>query len=196
MSVLRCAAGVFLVAVLFNIRTSASENWTRFRGPNGLGVSGATNLPVEFGPDKNVRWKTALPPGHSSPVFTNTHIFVSAHSPEREAHKLFGLALDRKTGTLLWQREVPREHPGRLEQVNGPASPSPVTDGANGAMVRVKDERFALPTLSVSAVATIGCGDAYFALSSLASCLRQPARTVALAGSIGAAALALQKADA
>jgi bifunctional ADP-heptose synthase (sugar kinase/adenylyltransferase) len=68
-----------------------------------------------------------------------------------------------------------------------------VTDGANGAMVRVKDERFALPTLSISAVDTIGCGDAYFALSSLASCLRLPARMVALAGSIGAAAMAQQR---
>jgi sugar/nucleoside kinase (ribokinase family) len=60
-------------------------------------------------------------------------------------------------------------------------------------MVRVKDERFALPTLSISAVDTIGCGDAYFALSSLAACLRLPARMVALAGSIGAAAMAQQR---
>ena len=64
-----------------------------------------------------------------------------------------------------------------------------VTDGANGAMVRLGDERFALPTLSTSVVDTIGCGDAYFALSSLAACLGLPARMVALAGSIGAAAM-------
>jgi len=31
----------------------------------------------------------------------------------------------------LWQREVPRTKQGRLQNVNGPASPSPVTDGAN-----------------------------------------------------------------
>lgn len=68
-----------------------------------------------------------------------------------------------------------------------------VTDGANGAMVRVKDERFALPTLSISAIDTIGCGDAYYALSSLAACLSLPARMVALAGSIGAAAMAQQR---
>ncbi len=64
-----------------------------------------------------------------------------------------------------------------------------VTDGANGAMVRMGDDRFALPTLSTSVVDTIGCGDAYFALSSLAACLGLPARLVALAGSIGAAAM-------
>jgi sugar/nucleoside kinase (ribokinase family) len=65
-----------------------------------------------------------------------------------------------------------------------------VTDGGNGAMVRAGGDHFALPTLSTSAVDTIGCGDAYFALGSLAACLRLPARMIALAGSIGAAAMA------
>ena len=68
-----------------------------------------------------------------------------------------------------------------------------VTDGANGVMVRLGDERFALPTLSTSVVDTIGCGDAYFALSSLAACLDLPPRMVALAGSIGAAAMAQRR---
>jgi sugar/nucleoside kinase (ribokinase family) len=68
-----------------------------------------------------------------------------------------------------------------------------VTDGAHGAMVRLGDERFALPTLSQTVVDTIGCGDAHFALSSVAACLRQPARMVALAGSIGAAAMAQRR---
>ena len=64
-----------------------------------------------------------------------------------------------------------------------------VTDGKQGAMVRMGRDVFALPTLSTSVVDTIGCGDAYFALSSLAACLRLPARLVALVGSIGAAAM-------
>jgi cytidyltransferase-like protein len=68
-----------------------------------------------------------------------------------------------------------------------------VTDGANGVMVRMRDERFALPTLSTSIVDTIGCGDAYFALSSLAACLGLAPRMVALAGSIGAAAMAQRR---
>ena len=64
-----------------------------------------------------------------------------------------------------------------------------VTDGSQGAIVRVGKDVFSLPTLSTSVVDTIGCGDAYFALSSLAACLRLPALLVALAGSIGAAAM-------
>jgi cytidyltransferase-like protein len=64
-----------------------------------------------------------------------------------------------------------------------------VTDGKQGVVVRMKDDVFSLPTLSTSVVDTIGCGDAYFALSSVAACLDLPARMVALAGSIGAAAM-------
>jgi len=64
-----------------------------------------------------------------------------------------------------------------------------VTDGKQGAIVRIGDEVFQLPTLSTSVIDTIGCGDAYFALSSLAACLGLGAKLVALAGSIGAAAM-------
>src|SRR6186713_3285013 len=71
---------------------AGAENWSRFRGPNSTGVSTATNLPVEFGPESHVKWKTPLPPGHSSPVFTNTHIFLTAHSPEKDSYKLYVMA--------------------------------------------------------------------------------------------------------
>jgi outer membrane protein assembly factor BamB len=113
----------------------ANDDWSRFRGPNGTGISTATNLPVEFGPDKSVVWKTALPPGHSSPVLSATRIYVTAHTPttakDKTTYQLFVIALDRKTGKELWRREIPRTHKGRLENVNGPASASPVTDGQN-----------------------------------------------------------------
>ncbi|MDO8681003.1 MAG: PQQ-binding-like beta-propeller repeat protein [Acidobacteriota bacterium] len=126
------AAGAAVSAAdLSAVALAEAENWTRFRGPNGTGVSTATNLPVEFGPGKNVKWKTALPNGHSSPVLTDSHIFLTAHSAEKDAYKLFVIALDRKTGGQLWQHEVPRRQTGRRENLNGPASPSPVTDGTN-----------------------------------------------------------------
>jgi outer membrane protein assembly factor BamB len=125
------AMAAMLVAVAAGVTLGAAENWVRFRGPNGTGVSSAVNVPVEFGPDKNVKWKTPLPPGHSSPVFTNTHIFLTAHTGEKDAYKLSAIALDRRTGRKLWENDVPRRQPGRRENVNGPASPSPVTDGSN-----------------------------------------------------------------
>jgi outer membrane protein assembly factor BamB len=128
-------AAVALVIILFRCgpgpgHPAAQEAaWSRFRGPNGTGVSTATGLPAEFGPASNVLWKTPLPPGHSSPVLTATRIFVTAHTADKERYTLSVIGLDRRTGRLLWQREVPRRQKSRLQNVNGPASPSPVTDG-------------------------------------------------------------------
>jgi outer membrane protein assembly factor BamB len=110
---------------------AGAEDWSQFRGPNGSGVSETTGLPVEFGPRKNVIWKTALPAGHSSPVLTRNRIFITAHTQEKDNYKLLVFCLDRQTGGVLWQHEVPRLRTGRLQLVNGPASPSPVTDGTN-----------------------------------------------------------------
>ena len=120
---------VYLFAFLSpsNVR---AQNWDQFRGPNGTGVSATTSLPSEFGPKKNVVWRTELPPGHSSPVLTRDRVFVTAHSKDQH-HKLFVIALERKSGKILWQREVQKAREGRLQNVNGPASPSPVTDGTN-----------------------------------------------------------------
>jgi outer membrane protein assembly factor BamB len=121
-----------LLIVLFVVSLSfAADDWTQFRGPNGTGVSSTTGLPQEFGPNKNVVWKTELPPGHSSPVLSRDRIFITAFTKEKDTHKLFVICLDRQTGKILWQREVPRNRDGRLQNPNSPASPSPVTDGSN-----------------------------------------------------------------
>jgi outer membrane protein assembly factor BamB len=114
--------------LLIALSLAASDpEWTRFRGPNGTGISTSTGLPAEFGPDKNVVWKATVPAGHSSPVLTATQIFMTGV----QGDALVVLSLDRATGKELWRREVPRRQTGRIENVNGPASPSPVTDGTN-----------------------------------------------------------------
>jgi outer membrane protein assembly factor BamB len=106
---------------------ASDPDWSRFRGPNGTGVANTTGLPSEFGPSTNVVWKADVPAGHSSPVLTPTRIFMTGV----DGQKLVVLALDRASGKELWRREVPRRQAGRIENVNGPASPSPVTDGAS-----------------------------------------------------------------
>ncbi|MBI4475159.1 MAG: PQQ-binding-like beta-propeller repeat protein, partial [Acidobacteria bacterium] len=138
---MRIAASILFAIVVLAPAVVGSE-WNRFRGPNGSGVSTARDLPIDFGPEKNVLWKTPLPAGHSSPILTDTHIFVTAYSrpagapPEgvpmrADDYKLLVIALDRATGRIAWQREAPRANKGRLENLNGPASPSVVTDGTN-----------------------------------------------------------------
>lgn len=106
---------------------SFAGDWPAFRGPNSSGVGTAINLPVEMGQDKNLAWRTALPPGHSSPVVVSDAIYVTALDQE----KLFVLALDGKSGRIRWRREVPRGRKQELHKFNHPASPSVATDGKN-----------------------------------------------------------------
>ncbi len=115
------------VAVLLLASSVSASEWSRFRGPNGTGVSETTDLPVEFGPDKNVVWKAELPPGHSSPILATDRIFLTASEEE----KLWTYCLDRKTGAVLWRRESPRERVTNVDDRNNPASPSPAVDGSN-----------------------------------------------------------------
>jgi outer membrane protein assembly factor BamB len=102
-------------------------DWSRFRGPNGSGLAKTGALPVEMGPEKNVIWKTELPPGHSSPILSADRIFLTAF----EGELLFTYSLSRETGEVLWRREAPRSREERIDPRNSPASPSPVTDGEN-----------------------------------------------------------------
>ncbi|MGH9720576.1 MAG: PQQ-binding-like beta-propeller repeat protein [Bryobacteraceae bacterium] len=116
------------IFLFLTIGLLGASEWPQFRGPNASGISGETNLPAEFGPGKNVVWKTALPPGNSSPVIAGNRIFVTA----AENEKLFTIALDRPTGRILWRREAPRPRKQVIERpANGPVSASPATDGQN-----------------------------------------------------------------
>jgi outer membrane protein assembly factor BamB len=74
-----------------------------------------------------VVWKTALPPGHSSPIVSGDRIFVTAF----EGDKLFTIALDCGSGKVLWRREAPRDRHETLDSQNSPSSPTPVADGHN-----------------------------------------------------------------
>ena len=94
---------LLLVTVAQGLRP---ETWSRFRGANGTGIV-TEDYVIEFGDKKNLLWKRPIPPGKSSPVLTESRIFLTAE----EGEKLVVLCLDRKTGKtgrkerlrLLWQ---------------------------------------------------------------------------------------------
>ena len=104
-----------------------TNEWTQFRGPNGTGVAEGFTLPAEFSATKNVAWKTAVPFARSSPVVTADRVFLTAS----ESDKLITLALDRKTGNVVWRREVVRPRHMAIYKANDAASPSPTSDGKN-----------------------------------------------------------------
>ncbi len=105
----------------------ATNDWLMFRGPNGTGVADGSTLPTQFSATKNLAWKAAVPFGRSSPVVTADRVFLTAS----EGDKLVTLALDRKTGKLLWRRDVARARNTPIYKANDAASPTPVSDGKN-----------------------------------------------------------------
>jgi outer membrane protein assembly factor BamB len=121
--------GLLLAGILVSSPAiSRAENWPGWRGPRGDGTSLETNIPVRWGPDTNIRWKTEIPGlGHASPVVWNDRIFTVTAVTENEDRAL--LCLDRNTGRILWQKTVltaPLEHKHSL---NSYASSTPVADG-------------------------------------------------------------------
>jgi len=101
--------------------------WNQFRGPNGQGAAPTARVPVRFGPDTNLRWKTTIPPGHSSPVLWDQRLFLTA-TDSADNGQLMTLALDRQRGAILWRREVRAAGKVRFHTLNNPASSTPVTD--------------------------------------------------------------------
>jgi outer membrane protein assembly factor BamB len=117
-------AALFVLVTLLPVRAG---EWLRFRGDNGSGVCEGGPLPTEIGADKKYLWKTTIPAGKSSPVVTKDRIYLTGH----ESGKLLTIALQRATGKLLWTREAPGNREEKRHQLNDPAAPTPVSDGAN-----------------------------------------------------------------
>ncbi len=103
-----------------------SADWPQLRGPGGSGVCpNCGPLPTEFGPAKNVLWKTDLAEGKSSPVLAGDRIFLTA----AEGDDLITLCLNRSTGKIQWRRAVRAAKREFQHTLNHRAAPTPVTDG-------------------------------------------------------------------
>jgi outer membrane protein assembly factor BamB len=125
-----------LLACVCAAPAALGEEWTEFRGPTAQGHSSAKGLPLEWGPDKNVVWKTPVPGlGWSSPVCVQGRIYLTTAVPEGGKEKadanrsLRALALDAKDGRLLWNVEVFPQNAKEAPKIHGKnshASPTPV----------------------------------------------------------------------
>ncbi len=124
--------------------SESSTEWSRFRGPNGTGISTDASIPTEWSDTQNLRWKTKLPgPGSSSPVLTDTHLFLTTYTGYGEEGRSKGQmselkrqlhCIDRNDGKIAWSRSIdallpedPYQGMGLPE--HGYATNSSVTDG-------------------------------------------------------------------
>ncbi len=131
--------------------------WPQFRGPHGDGISDAENVPLTFGEQEFLKWKTDLPGrGWSSPVSdgktlwvtTAEEIFPDEEEKSRilkqagEEEKVFAsrqvatriglsaLAIDFESGKITKTVHLAKiENPQTIHTLNSFASPTPVFAG-------------------------------------------------------------------
>jgi outer membrane protein assembly factor BamB len=119
-----------LCAALFgsHLLSADAENWPRFRGPTGQGISSETGLPTEWSAEENIAWKTPIPgEGWSSPSVFDDRIFVTSATDEGKSCHV--ICVDRKSGEIVWDKEVFTQVPKHKREDNSYATPTPVTDG-------------------------------------------------------------------
>jgi outer membrane protein assembly factor BamB len=130
-----------------------SADWPQWRGPSADGVSEEKGLPVQWGPELNILWKSPLPGlGTSTPIVYGDHVFVTSQIGEgprdpnskdfdgastarksgSQGSKVQFIVQDfaRATGRLQWSYSLDSE--GDLPPTHvkhNLASPSCVTDG-------------------------------------------------------------------
>lgn len=130
--------GGFLAALVFCLscpaapdpatRPAGGENWPRFRGPTGQGLSAEKTLPLHWTSTSNVLWKTEIPGvGWSSPIVWGNRIFLTTAT--QSGTKCHVLCLDRQSSHVRWNQQVFEQIPRRKESKNSYATPTPCTDG-------------------------------------------------------------------
>jgi outer membrane protein assembly factor BamB len=121
------ATFAFLGLVLCFLPAGA-EQWPGFRGPTRQGISLERNLPLKWSASENVVWKTEIPgQGWSSPIVWGDRVFVTTATDNGTKCRV--ICVDRKSGKIVWNKEVFEQVPRRKEAKNSYATPTPVTDG-------------------------------------------------------------------
>ena len=113
-----------LLATAFFASTVNAQEWTRFRGPNGTGISAAKNIPVSW-TEKDFAWRVPIRgESHSQPVIWGDKIFLlTAIGP---ANQRALLCLRKSDGGELWSKgySQPTHRPGNknASYANGSAA--------------------------------------------------------------------------
>ena len=91
---------LFVVLATLVSTLTLHAQWPQFRGPDGMGTSAATNLPLTWSETDNVRWKTAIHGrAWSSPVILGTQVWLTTAT--EDGRQLFAVAIDRDSGKIV-----------------------------------------------------------------------------------------------
>ena len=120
----RAAGTIVLLSLLFTVSAQA-ENWPRFRGPNGQGISEARSLPTKWS-SQDYDWRIELPGGgHSSPVAWGDKVFITCTDDKALQGVL--LCLNAADGRELWRKDY-RLAKLQMNALNAYAAATPALD--------------------------------------------------------------------
>ncbi len=102
----------------------AAEDWPRFRGINGSGVSASTGIPSDLGPETHRLWSVEAGAGSSSPVIAQGKVFLSVADGNQRRLR----CLDAQTGQQLWEQSLEKVRDENASSPNGPATCTPAVE--------------------------------------------------------------------
>jgi outer membrane protein assembly factor BamB len=119
----RILCGAALSVVLLG--EARAENWPSWRGPTQNGISGEKNVPIEWGRDRDVVWRLALPgSAGATPIVWGERIFLTTV----DGDDLVLMCVSTE-GRELWRQTVSSGNRRVRDDEGNYASPSPITDG-------------------------------------------------------------------
>ncbi len=134
------------------VQTAAPAYWPGFRGPSASGVADGQQLPEKWnaGTRENIAWSAAIPGlAHSSPIVWGDSVYVTSAissrsdvtfkpglygegtaSEDRTPQKWVVIALDRRSGAVIWQKTAYEGVPKEKRHIKATyANATPATDG-------------------------------------------------------------------
>ncbi|HEX5602669.1 MAG TPA: PQQ-binding-like beta-propeller repeat protein [Pyrinomonadaceae bacterium] len=158
--VLAVIVGIALAVTGLGFLTEKAEagNWPQWRGPDGSGISNEKNLPSEWSPTKNIKWRVAIDGrAHSSPIVWENRIFLTTavegsvvpgaaavkHTGDDgkpflhpdsvgadKKHTFKVICIDRDSGKIAWQSTAWEGTPyDNRHRKSSYAASTPATDG-------------------------------------------------------------------
>ena len=129
-----------LTATASLVITAGAQEWTRFRGPNGTGISVTQGVPAVW-TAKEFAWRVPIAgQSHSQPVIWGDRMFLLTAT---DFGKERALVCVRKTdGQPLWTKSYPLPMPRLGNKNTGYANTSPVVDAERVVACFVSNDHF------------------------------------------------------
>jgi len=110
-------------------KINSEQDWPWWRGIHRNGQSDSKAAPTTLSESNNLDWSTAIPGrGHSSPIVVGDRVYLITADEAQQKH--FAIAVDRKSGAILWNKMINQgEFPRKNHAKNTEATPTLACDG-------------------------------------------------------------------